>query len=66
MNPKNAHGVSDWTFCETFFAYLQKALEADVKRISPSRGFNCIEKAKPGFFRFLGYLGMLLAVISDG
>jgi len=56
MNPKNAHGVSDWTFCETFFAYLLKALEAEVKRIPPSRGSNCIEEAQARAMPSLGNL----------
>jgi len=36
MNPKNAHGVSDWTLYETLFAQRRKAWEAEEKRICPS------------------------------
>ncbi|MDY6990448.1 MAG: hypothetical protein SWQ30_20595 [Thermodesulfobacteriota bacterium] len=53
MNPKNAHGVSDWTFCETLFEELLKALEAEEKRISPSRGFHYRGKAKAVLCRFV-------------
>jgi len=57
MNPKNAHGVSDWTSCETIFAQRLKALEAEEKRISPSRGFHGIEKAQIAALPFSGDLG---------
>jgi len=66
MNPKNAHGVSDWTFYETLFAKLLKALEAKEKRTSPSRGFRCIEKAQTRALPFSGVVCTLLAIISMG
>ena len=64
MNPKNAHGVRDWTFYETIFAQRLKALETEEKRISPSRGFHCIGKAQTRAPPFPRNLGTFVVVIS--
>jgi hypothetical protein len=42
----------------------QKALEAEEKRISPSRGFNCIEKAQTSALPFSRILSTLLPLFQ--
>jgi hypothetical protein len=50
----------------TISPQLLKALEAEEKRISPSRSFNYTEKAQTRALPFSRNLSTLLAVISNG
>jgi hypothetical protein len=50
----------------TIFAELLKALEAEEKRISLSRGSHCIEKAQGRVLPFSRNLSTLSAVFSKG
>jgi len=50
----------------TISAQLLKALEAAEKRVSLSRGFNCIEKAQTRALPLFEAFGTFLTVISIG
>jgi len=49
----------------TISAQLLKALEAEEKRMSPSRGFHCIEKAQTSALPFSRSLGKFFAIMSN-
>jgi hypothetical protein len=49
----------------TIFQQLPKALEAEEKRISPSRGVHCKEKAQTSALPFPESFGEFLSVISN-
>ena len=57
-------GVSQLVPPSTIFAQLLKALEAEEKRISPSRALSCIEKAQTRVLPFSENLGTLLSLFQ--